>query len=306
VKVHRFFSRFGLGALSPLRKDKSTRRCSAVGGFTLIELLVVIAIIAILAAILLPALASAKKRAQRINCVSNVRQLIMGWIAYGADMGDRIPPNAGESWNGSGSCPTPDTAGHQWGQSMACWVLGDVSAVYPASVDLNGFLTHGLIYPYVNNPSVYKCPADFRHQGTPAPNGVPKQPPSMRSYSMSAPMNPMEFDAGAPTGNPWRVFRHTYDIRRPTEIWVFLEESQGTINDGYMVVQMPPSKTWVDMPAVLHGNACGLAYADGHAGIKKWSDKWVLLQYDPNNAQPQDPKSDDLQWLQNVTTVAAK
>ena len=284
-----------------MRCARTICRRSAVPGFTLIELLVVIAIIAILAAILLPALASAKKRAQRINCVSNVRQLITGWITYAGDMDDKIPPNEGQTY--IDTCLTPDTAGFQWGQSKACWVLGDVTLTYSSTVDLNGFITHGLIYPYVNNVSVYKCPADSRHQGLPAPNGAPKQPDSMRSYSMNSAMNPMEFDAGGPNGNPWRVFRHIYEIRPPTDIWVFLEESQGTINDPYMVCAMPPNKSWVDMPAVLHGNACGVAFADGHADVKKWTDKWVLLQYDLNHAQTADPNSGDLQWLQNATSI---
>ncbi|HXR04710.1 MAG TPA: prepilin-type N-terminal cleavage/methylation domain-containing protein [Verrucomicrobiae bacterium] len=279
---------------------RTTGRRSAVPGFTLIELLVVIAIIAILAAILLPALESAKKRAQRINCVSNVKQLITGWIAYAGDMSDKIPPNEGQTAIDPQTTPGQD--GYQWGQKYACWALGDVTMTYGSTINVSDFVVHSLLYPYVNNASVFKCPADFRHQGLPAPNGTPKQPDSMRSYSMNSAMNPTEFDAGGPNGNPWRVFRHTYDIRRTTDTWVFLEESQGTINDGYWVCDMPPSKVWVDMPAVLHGNACGLAFADGHAAAKKWSDKWVLLQYDPSHTQAADPNSDDLQWMQNATT----
>ena len=72
--------------------------------FTLIELLVVIAIIAILAALLLPALARAKEQGQRAQCISNLRQWMLGFNMYGADFRDSMPmgwdePGPGGEWS---------------------------------------------------------------------------------------------------------------------------------------------------------------------------------------------------------------
>ena len=119
-----------------------TKRFPKPTGFTLIELLVVIAIIAILAAMLLPALAKAKDKAQRTRCLNNAKQMQLGWIMYCDDNGDRIPPN--------------NTGGYYGGPAgTEAWVYGWV----PTDISTTN-IQFGVMFKY--NPALptYVCPTD--------------------------------------------------------------------------------------------------------------------------------------------------
>jgi len=124
-------------------------------GFTLIELLVVIAIIAILAALLLPVLARAKVRVQRIQCLNNLKQLGLGWFGYSGDNNDALLPTVGQ---GGLQVMTTTSAYCQTGNAGNQWIYGDVS-VFPAAINPD-LIRAGLIFPYAPNLGVYKCPAD--------------------------------------------------------------------------------------------------------------------------------------------------
>jgi prepilin-type processing-associated H-X9-DG protein len=102
---------------------------------------------------------------------------------------------------------------------------------------------------------------------------------------------------------PYRLFKKQTDISRPALIWVTIDESPGSINDGWFVVSPKANPTtWVDIPASYHNGAGGLSFADGHAQIKKWRDPVVLRLNSPVNTA-QTPEITDLQWLQDLTTT---
>lgn len=262
------------------------------GGFTLIELLVVIAIIAILASLLLPTFANAKKKAKGIQCISNLRQLGLAWYSYSADYQDKLVPNA-------------STAGGNG------WVNG-------ATPDLLTDVKGGLLWNYCGNAGVYRCPADV---STYSLGGLTQ--PRARSMSMNCWMNPLQDPVNQIPGGTGagRMFRKLADMSSsqmgPARCWVLIDENPNTINDGYFGVDPaypganPPFPTpngnannsvWVDIPASYHSKAAGILYADTHAEIRKWTDPAVLSQRSSNFQNATSPYT-DLRWLQKRSTI---
>jgi prepilin-type N-terminal cleavage/methylation domain-containing protein/prepilin-type processing-associated H-X9-DG protein len=264
--------------------------------FTLIELLVVIAIIAILAAMLLPALSKAKQKAQGIGCLNNLHQLQLAWLIYSGDFNDRIAP--------TGGLPDTATATNSPLITNGNWVHGDMSKVGASSTD-PVMIVAGSLYSFSQSVKIYKCPADIKMQlATPT-----IKLPTTRSMSMNGWMNPLP---NSIVGNSFglgmaRIFRKQSDIITSVNTWVTIDESPGSINDGwFMCDQFAYPTTWVDIPASYHNGAGGIGFADGHAEIKKWRDSKVLRYGRPNgpigNYVAQDPNSQDLPWLQQRTT----
>jgi prepilin-type N-terminal cleavage/methylation domain-containing protein/prepilin-type processing-associated H-X9-DG protein len=267
---------------------QETRRVKTA--FTLIELLVVIAIIAILAALLLPALNRAKLKATGIGCMANLKQLQLGWQMYADDNQDKLVPVGGTESDWTRPIPPPP--------ALQQWVYGLVNASANSDSATNTwFLENGLLYSYVNSDKVYKCPAD--------PN-LYKGMPTIRSMSMNCWLNPIV---------PWNptteiIYRKTGDLKTPgpSNLFVFIDESVYSIDDGFFVVNLSPGyvNTWVNNPGTYHGDGGGLSYADGHAEIKRWKDGKLLSNnktevYNGNKFIADN--SGDLTWLQQRGTV---
>ena len=263
-------------------------------GFTLIELLVVIAIIAILAAMLLPALSKAKTKGQGISCLNNLKQLQLGWFMYSGDNDDKVVRSAGMDQ----LVNFPNDPAGQPGGGKSQWVLGTIDSLPAATNSL--LVQAGLLFPYVNSLGVYKCPADRKMMGN---------VPTVRSMSMNCWMNPIrDWNSimGYGGGSALRVYRKQVDIMAPTpaRCWVLIDENPASINDGWFVCDPNNKTSWPDVPASYHNGAGGLSFADGHAEIKKWKDNNLL-----NLAVPpaiKDPASMDLFWLQERTTSLVK
>jgi prepilin-type N-terminal cleavage/methylation domain-containing protein/prepilin-type processing-associated H-X9-DG protein len=242
-------------------------------GFTLVELLVVIAIIGILAGLLLPVLGKGKAKAQQTVCVNNFRQLTLGWRMYTDDNGGRLV--------------SPFYFQRGLVNSNA-WVRGsmnDDTRIYPRveagvldSTNVNG-LKLGSLYHYTRSVGVYHCPADLSKT-----NGVPR----VRSYSLNGWMG----GTWVKGQSNYMVFKREAEIVRPplAGAWVFIDEHERSINDGWFAVDMKGDRGLLDAPATRHNNSYGLSFADGHAEIWKLRDArsthWAALPISNNPLNP--------------------
>jgi prepilin-type N-terminal cleavage/methylation domain-containing protein/prepilin-type processing-associated H-X9-DG protein len=219
-------------------------------GFTLIELLVVIAIIAILAAMLLPALSRAKAKAQSTQCLNNLKQLQLGWLQYVHDQNDALPLNAQEVTSFSTSTSTTNS-----------WVVGDVT--YSADVS---FLKGGTIFSYVGNTEVYHCPVDQSLVNN--TNTL-----RTRSYSLDYYLNGVldaRYQGLIPSSALTGIATRYAGVTHPSTSFAFLDENEMTIEDGVYLLYRDPDQTWQNGPADRHNRGLNLSFVDGHGEYWHW------------------------------------
>ena len=245
-----------------------SRRSSLGAAFTLIELLVVIAIIGVLASMLLPTLAKAKAKAQAIRCVSNLKQLQLAWHQYTLDNNDLMPPSQLQGDYGIRA-------------NLGGWVVGT------PQIDLTSSnLQRGVIFQYVGDTGVYRCPADR------APVAQHRELLRTRSYSMNWWLNGNARPAAeAIPGDPPEDKTKVTQLVQPTQIYVLIDEHAESIDDGSLVVSsdsyMSPNQ-WLDLPADRHNQGAGLSFADGHVELWHWKAPKIFRQH----LQPTSTKED--------------
>jgi prepilin-type N-terminal cleavage/methylation domain-containing protein/prepilin-type processing-associated H-X9-DG protein len=297
-------------------------------GFTLIELLVVIAIIAILAALLLPALAKAKAKAQQITCMSNAKQLSLAFQLYTGDMNDLYAPNPDDGTT---------EKGYIWCSGQAG--IGGADEFDP---DLMKDSTRTLVAPYIgNNVGIFHCPTDNRVGLYDGAGYYPNSPlkglkiPAARSVSMNQAVGTVDPTYSAngsghggipnrPTNGPWltgnyngnkaatgpyATFGKTTSFRgaaSPAKIFMQCDESIYSINDAGLAADANPSEMkFIDYPSTAHNGGGGFSFCDGHAEIHKWKGSAIVLHAEATGQNPATSALDkvDWWWLANAASA---
>lgn len=242
-------------------------------GFTLIELLVVIAIIAVLMAILFPALNRAKEQGKRTVCLGNLKSLTFAWIMYADDYDQKlVSGNAGGTAQGGRVYGWVGKAyadpGYQTGVQL------------PENQQRTG-IQAGTLWPYTKEEGLYRCPTGLRG--------------SLVTYSIMDAMNGL-----TRMGSP--MVRNMMDIKRPAHRLVFIDE--GWLTPDSFAVHYT-RKVWWDSPPVRHGNGTTFSYADGSSNYYKWKGSDTVkigkdnLVTHVNDVSPTTPDGFlDLQWVQ--------
>ncbi len=285
-------------------------------GFTLIELLVVIAIIAILAALLLPALGKAKQKALGIQCMGNHRQLALAWRMYAEENRDLL---VYASTDGSTGNPYNQYA---WSQAHM-----DFDPNNAANYDYMVAFGTSPLWPYTGqNPAIFKCPSDRSYVVV---NGVTRPrvlTMSMNLYVGGFAPNPKDGPGyNGPGGtdghwdwaHPYRIYATLASINTPgpSQIFVFLDMREDHVNWSNFMTYMlgwpnqPAQYAWnSDMPGWYHNLACGFSFADGHSEIHRWRDSRTTTPLLPPGQAADlsgiipSPRNMDIGWLQDHST----
>jgi prepilin-type N-terminal cleavage/methylation domain-containing protein/prepilin-type processing-associated H-X9-DG protein len=261
-------------------KRSRSGTCALGLGFTLIEILVVIAIIAILAALLLPALGNAKAKALATACANNIKQLSEALQLYADENEDLLVNNHGIG-------ETMRTQ-QNWVNNVEDWLESDGNTNLAT-------LTGGKLAPYLaQSTAVFKCPSD---------KSVAENGPRIRSFSL----NSLVGDPGELTNsfNPQLLqFFRWSDIPTPANIYVFLDEHPDTINDGFFMNRWD-QYLWGNLPASYHNGAANLSFADGHIEAHRWvlADTRRASEKGGAGGTFEPTGHDDYDWLKEHSSV---
>jgi prepilin-type N-terminal cleavage/methylation domain-containing protein len=303
----------------------SRRKCSTFCGltqgvkahysaFTLIELLVVIAIIAILAAILMPVLQKAQGRARTAQCLSNKKQMAMGWVMYSGDNNDWLMPNADE---------TVDTNYNVWVKGVMTWNMGGAHGPDDTNTE---YLSDSLLGTVASKVvGIFKCPEDTLKciEGSQPMDRV--RSVSMNGFLEGGIHDVDKSKAGIPTDENYFTYKNGggypsgqfYSYNKLTEIGkhgpgpadmiVFTDENADTIDDGmFLQYAGVDAGTWFNLPGSYHARGDALSFADGHADIHKWLTGNVYWQPKGSSEIGQisiGVNKTDINWIYTHTTA---